>query len=75
MVDFNNTKNNDDNDNDAGNNKRGIVVGVNPYFVVRTFAKEAYSKVVLRYSFATIRFLKWKLNSFPAISVLAHIFY
>jgi hypothetical protein len=35
MVDVNNT-NNDDNDNDVGNNKRGIVVGVNPYFVVRT---------------------------------------
>jgi hypothetical protein len=65
MVDVNNTYN-DENDND----KRGIVVGVNPYFVVRTpyfvartFAKEAYSKVVLRYSFARIRFLKWKLNN------------
>jgi hypothetical protein len=71
MVDINNTNNDDnDNDNDAGNNKRGIIVRVNPYFVVRTpyfvartFAKEAHSKVVLRHSFATIRFFKWKLNN------------
>jgi hypothetical protein len=62
MVDVNNI-NNDDND-DKGNNNIGNVVGVN-----------RYSKLVLRYSFAIVQFLTWKLNSFQAIRVFVGIFY
>jgi hypothetical protein len=60
----------DDYDNDdSGNNSRGIVAGVNriPSFF-RTLANPSFSltkfvsKFALKYSFATIRFLKWKLN-------------
>jgi hypothetical protein len=66
-----NNNNNDDDNGDSGNNNRGVAV-VNrfhylavrtPYFVARTFAKEAYRKVVLRFSRATIRFLKWKIKN------------
>jgi hypothetical protein len=53
IVDVNNINNDDNDDNDdAGNNNRGNVVGVN-----------CYSKLVLIYWFATIQFLKWKLNN------------
>jgi chromosome segregation ATPase len=53
MVDVNNINNNDnDDDDDAGNNNRGNIVGVN-----------RYSKLVLRYLVATVRFLKWKLDN------------
>jgi hypothetical protein len=55
MEEINNINNNRNNDNgDSGNNNRGVAV-VNRFHYL---AKE----VVLRYSFATIRFLKWKIN-------------
>jgi hypothetical protein len=70
MVEINNMNNIDDYDNDgSGNNNRGIVVGVNrfPSFF-RTLANPSFSltkfvgQFALTYSFATIQFLKWKLN-------------
>jgi hypothetical protein len=70
MVEINDMNNIDDYDNDdLGNNNRGIVVGVNhfPSFF-RTLANPSFSltkfvsKFALEYTFATIRFLKWKLN-------------
>jgi septum formation topological specificity factor MinE len=71
MVEINGISNSDDGGNgDLGNNNRGIVVGVNrvPSFFARNLANPSFSltkvlsKFALRYSFATIRFLKWKVN-------------
>jgi hypothetical protein len=67
INDINNNSDDDDN-GDPGNNNRGIVVGVNrfPSFF-RTLANPCFSlttfvgKFALRYLFATIRFLKWKI--------------
>jgi hypothetical protein len=72
MVEINKMSNSDDYDNgDSGNNNRGIVVGVNHFFFLfcwspcKSFLSltKVLSKFVLRYSFATIRFFKWKLNN------------
>jgi hypothetical protein len=72
MVEINDMNNsNDYNNGDSGNNNRGIVVGVNrfPSFFAETLANPSFSltkvlsKFFLRYSFATIRFLKWKINN------------
>jgi hypothetical protein len=67
LKDMNNI--NDYDNDDSGNNSRGIVVGVNhfPSFF-RTLANPCFyltafvSKFALKYLFATIRSLKWKLN-------------
>jgi septal ring factor EnvC (AmiA/AmiB activator) len=76
MVEINDINRSDDDDDDNvdsgnNNNNRGIVVGANrfPSFFARlanpSFSLTKFlSKFVLKYSFATIRFLKWKLNKY-----------